>query len=163
MPPPLPILPTSLPLSRGGNPRFHWFVSEVSYPSSGGTPCGGIHPASGRHGGSPPMSLSQRVGLPGRTPQRSSWRLCIPPSLLRILDIHAHFFLAFRRLTTTTVLLLFAAVMRWPSYLNDATLVSGRPYAWNAVSVPARASSAASLRHFINFLCVSAFHNHIPH
>ena len=62
------------------------------------------------------------------------------PPLLRILDIHTHFFLFLLKLVTNSGKFSSVDVRMRPRYLNAVTLASRWPYSWNDVSVPARAS-----------------------
>ena len=68
-----------------------------------------------------------------------------PPSLPNILEIRDHLFLALIKFATNANQTLSVDVRMQPSYLNDTMLVSGRPYAQNAVFFPARSSIVASL------------------
>ena len=72
------------------------------------------------------------------------------PSRLRILDIRAHFFMAFLRLETTIGQPASMAVMMRTNYLNVSTVVSEFPYARNAVFMPARAYYKASIWWFLS-------------
>ena len=68
----------------------------------------------------------------------------------RIRDIRVHFFLAFQMLATTSGQYFPVAMRMQPRYLNATTLANGWPYARNYVSMIARESSVASLRHVLS-------------
>ena len=72
------------------------------------------------------------------------------PSLPRILNIRAPLFHDLRRLETTTGQSLPESVSLRPRYLKYVTVVSGRKYALNALSVPALESSTNILHRFLS-------------
>ena len=112
---------------KGDTPILHRVVSKVSFLSSGSTTCGESLPASGQHRGLPPTSIKPKRSKAYITTSKKLPDVCAStPSLPMILDIRAHLFLEFQRLTTTVGQSSSMSARRRPRHFNDNMLVSGR-------------------------------------